>query len=127
MLPEEMRVEFAVDLTDIYPADIRHYRFMLDPNSGLLEFLIPVGVGTDGAFMKCYNCEIDPPRASWHSGDHLWNLFTLIYGKIAPERLRVMDNWQVQTAEWRQNLKDVIDYLEKVKGFTVYGKELFGV
>lgn len=34
-----------------------------------------------------------------------------------------MTNYFQQLVEFKQNIKDVVSYLEVTKGFTVYGKE----
>jgi hypothetical protein len=123
ILPEDQKLDFSTDLASRYPADTLHYRFFRDPNSLRLMFLLPTGAGTDGAFITCYQCEVDPARSPWHSGDHLWNLVNIIYAGDPDKRLRVSENMQWQLVEWKQNIKDVVAYLEGTMGLTIYGTE----
>jgi len=39
-------------------------------------------------------------------------------------RVRVMDNSMAQLPEWKQNIKDLVKYLEGTRGLKVYGKEI---
>jgi len=123
ILPDGEKIQFGIDAADYYPADIQHYRFIFDSEINKIVFVIPVGTGTDGAFITCYQCETDPPRSDWHSGDHYWNLFKIIYENDAEKRGRVMTNYDQQLVELKQNIKDIVTYLEETKGFTVEGKD----
>lgn len=123
ILPDGEKIEMGIGANTYYPEDLLHYRFVFDTNRNKIIFVIPVGAGTDGAFITCYQCETNPPRSDWHSGDHLWKLFTLVYAGNLEMRSSVMTNYSQQLVEFKQNIKDAVTYLETVKGFTVYGKE----
>jgi hypothetical protein len=123
ILPEGEKIEMGIGAASYYPSDLLHYRFVFDSSQNKVIFVMPVGIGTDGGFITCYQCETDPPRSSWHSGDHLWNLFNIIYAGDSEKRNRVMNNYSQQLVEFKQNIKDIVTYLEDTKGFTVYGKE----
>lgn len=123
ILPDGEKIDFSTNANFYSPDDLLHYRFVFNTNQNKVVFVIPVGVGTDGAFITCYSCETDPPRSSSHSGDHLWNLCNLAYEDDQDMRSRVSNNYSQQLVEFKQNIKDIVSYLETTKGFTVYGKE----
>lgn len=123
-IPPSGKVYISIGGDNYLPSDTQHYRFEIDSSTKRLIFFIPLGKGTDGGFIQCFQCETNPPRSAWHTGEHLWNLFNLVYAGDSAKRSRVMSNWSNQTGEWKQNIRDAVRYLEGAKGFTVYGKEL---
>lgn len=123
VLPDDQKVGFDINSTDSgpaqYPSDLDHYRFIVNPSGPGVLLLLPEGSGTDGDFITCSGC----PDGS-HSGDHLWELFNLVYAGNSTMRNGVNQNYSTQLVEWKQNVKDLVAYLENTKSFTVYGKEL---
>ena len=118
------RVEIGAGASQFYPQDMVHYRFIFRGDRNDYVFVLPTGLGTDGSFITCYQCEVDPPRSDWHSGDHLWSLLLLAYGNDDSKLTEAINNYDQQLVAWKQNVKDVVTYLESVKGLTIYGKEL---
>lgn len=95
-LPIEKRISFEV--TD----QQSEYGFVKKGSS--VCFIIPVEEGSD------------------LSGDSLWNLFRK--AEIGGDFDSVFDNWVLQNYEWKENIVDLVDYLEYREGITVFGKEL---
>jgi hypothetical protein len=123
-MPEGEQVDFYVGIDSSHSSAPRHYGFGKDSYSGKLIFMVPVGPGTDGSSITCYQCETDPPRSGSRDGDHLWNLFALVYANDFDKRIQVINNYTAQQPEWKQNIKDLIRYREGTRGLKVYGKEL---
>lgn len=95
-----------------------HYGFYQNGENNIY-FYLPAGADTDGRDITCWSCR-DGQVTNSHSGDHLWNLRSEIFGGSGSfdEHL---DN---QTKALLDDLATIIDYLENQKGYTVIGKDL---
>lgn len=121
-LTEEDKIPFRFSDT------AAHYGFIYDDEQEKNYFIVPIGEDSDGAGITCPNC-VENPNCEFynHTGDHLWVLFTPVYGASTLNRLQVIPNYNAQNELWVQNLKDLIRNLEEIKGLTVEGKDLVGM
>lgn len=132
ILPDGEKIDFDTIESDKYAdysisaENTGKYGFITKYNK--IMFIIPIGKGTDGDFITCYFCETNPPRKEGHTGDHFWNLLEEVYKDNPTKVLEAFTtNWPNQMVQFKQNIIDAVNYLEDVKGFTVFGKDLIGL
>lgn len=129
-LSEEQQIEikFSNDLPneEILTEDQKNqYGFFKTENDGKIYFNIPVGAETNGKFIFCSQCEQNG-NSECNPNDHFLEL--LKYCFIVNSKINEAEkNFKGQLIGLTQNMKDIVEVLEKRHNFEVFGKELIGL